>query len=73
MPKNVEIKAKVYNIDDLILKVKNLCNNQTGELLMQCDTFYKSNNGRLKLREFSSELIVLKNNLLNIINLNFLE
>lgn len=62
MPRNIEVKAIVFDYDDLISKAKILCNQKKGDLLVQCDTFYKSNNGRLKLREFSAESVVyLKN------------
>lgn len=61
MPKNVEIKARVHNVEDLILKVKGLCNGQDGALLSQSDTFYKANNGRLKLREFGVGSAVIFN------------
>ncbi|XP_023011928.2 uncharacterized protein isoform X1 [Leptinotarsa decemlineata] len=57
--RNVEIKAKVCNLDKLVELVKAL-GPQRHEIIKQKDTFYKVPNGRLKLRKFengSGELI----------------
>ncbi|KAH7723217.1 hypothetical protein AAVH_09234 [Aphelenchoides avenae] len=52
MPKNVEVKAKVDDIEKLLAKAKVLCNGAEPECLRQQDTFFTARNGRLKLREF---------------------
>ena len=49
--RNVEIKARVNDVKDIIKKVAGLCNTKA-EVIEQTDTFYKTENGRLKLREF---------------------
>jgi len=51
MPRNVEVKAKVGDIEGLILKAKNLCKCD-GTIIEQDDTFFKTETGRLKLRIF---------------------
>lgn len=52
MLRNVEIKAKVRDLSDIISKAKSLSGND-GELIPQHDVFYNATNGRLKLRKFS--------------------
>ncbi|GLV45380.1 uncharacterized protein CBL_05481 [Carabus blaptoides fortunei] len=57
--RNIEIKAKVRNLADLLQKVKSLSDTSCEEI-SQHDTFYNVSQGRLKLRKFkdtSSELI----------------
>ncbi|KRT80884.1 hypothetical protein AMK59_5200 [Oryctes borbonicus] len=57
--RNIEIKAKVKDIEQLRRKAKNLSQSQ-GTIIKQDDTFYKSSKGRLKLRKVengSAELI----------------
>lgn len=49
--RNVEIKAKVHNISDLIEKAKNLTGEQP-EIIKQNDVFFNVVQGRLKLRKF---------------------
>lgn len=49
--RNVEIKARVNNINDLIKKAKELSSSD-GEEIIQHDTFYNTTKGRLKLRKF---------------------
>ena len=65
MPKNIEIKAKVRNIEDLRSKIEDLYNIKA-EKIFQVDTFFNIEKGRLKLRTFSNtkgELIYyLRNN-----------
>jgi len=50
MPRNVEIKAKVQNLSDLLSRAKDV-SKSNGEILKQSDVFFKSEKGRLKLRE----------------------
>lgn len=52
MPRNVEIKAIVPNLAELALKAKSLCDGAEPTVLRQLDTFFRSSNGFLKLREF---------------------
>lgn len=62
MLKNVEIKAKVENFDDLLKTVSKIATK--AEILHQTDTFFYSKNGRLKLREFrDSQKVSLRNNI----------
>ena len=65
MPKNIEIKAKVRNIEVLRSKIEDLYNIKA-EKIFQVDTFFNIEKGRLKLRTFSNtkgELIYyLRNN-----------
>ena len=49
MPANVEIKARVHDIEIIKKKAAKLCNS-SGALLKQKDTFFCVPNGRLKLR-----------------------
>lgn len=51
MPQNVEVKARVHNIDVLLQKATELCQMEA-EVIEQSDTFFKVKNGRLKLRQF---------------------
>lgn len=48
--RNVEIKANVKNLTNLIQKVENITKSFT--LIPQHDTFFKVAEGRLKLRKF---------------------
>uniref|UniRef100_A0A914R170 CYTH domain-containing protein n=1 Tax=Panagrolaimus davidi TaxID=227884 RepID=A0A914R170_9BILA len=52
MPKNVEIKASLSDFGKTFAIAQKLCNGQEPKIMKQCDTFFKSPNGRLKLREF---------------------
>ncbi|XP_059351615.1 uncharacterized protein LOC130702335 [Daphnia carinata] len=57
--RNIEIKAKIHDVNAVIKKVAEVCKMEM-EVIEQCDTFFKTENGRLKLREFkdgSGELI----------------
>ena len=58
MPRNVEIKAKVHNLIQLINNAK-LLSNEKGVVLQQKDIFYYCGNGRLKLRSESTEVSLL--------------
>lgn len=49
--RNVEIKAKVSDIEELRCKAKILSKSE-GTIIKQNDTFYVSSKGRLKLRKF---------------------
>lgn len=49
--RNVEIKAKIHDINAVTEKVSEVCKMEM-EVIEQCDTFFKTENGRLKLREF---------------------
>lgn len=51
MPRNVEIKAVVKNRDAILAAVANKSDSQP-ETIVQHDFFFRSNQGRLKLREF---------------------
>ncbi|KAF4530123.1 hypothetical protein B566_EDAN001380 [Ephemera danica] len=50
MPRNVEIKARVRDLNDLLNRAKDV-SNSPGEVLQQEDAFFKTEKGRLKLRE----------------------
>lgn len=59
MARNVEIKARLRDITKVLNTLRNITTSD-GEILKQCDTFYPTPNGRLKLREIEgvhSELI----------------
>ncbi len=59
MARNVEIKASVRSVEDLIERVGRIADSGPGEIA-QDDTFFACDKGRLKLREFadgSGELI----------------
>jgi len=62
MHRNIEIKAKVQDIERIISKAAKL--SDTAQVTIeQHDTFFKSKNGRLKLRKFkdgTAELILYK-------------
>jgi predicted adenylyl cyclase CyaB len=54
MPSNIEIKAKIENIDSLKRAIENLFNVKA-EQIIQVDTFFNIDKGRLKLRTFSKD------------------
>lgn len=59
MPVNIEIKARLDDIEDVKDRIEDLTHSKP-ELLRQRDVFYKTTNGRLKLRQFhegTAELI----------------
>ncbi|KAL6426135.1 hypothetical protein ACFW04_009004 [Cataglyphis niger] len=49
--KNIEIKARIQDIDRAILKAKELSNSD-GQIIMQHDIFFNATKSRLKLRKF---------------------
>lgn len=51
MPRNVEIKAKIQDLKNIVEKVKQLSNSE-GEEIKQEDVFFLVPEGRLKLRTF---------------------
>lgn len=55
--RNVEIKAKVDNFEDLLKKAEDISQSKA-TLILQDDTFFKSERGRLKLRVFEVTFIV---------------
>lgn len=54
MHRNVEIKARIANINDLEDKVAGIADGEPTEIV-QDDTFFKCANGRLKLRTFPED------------------
>jgi predicted adenylyl cyclase CyaB len=62
MSRNIEIKARIENIENLERKIVGIADDGPTEII-QDDTFFKCGNGRLKLRTFSKtkgELIFYK-------------
>ncbi|KAJ8298827.1 hypothetical protein KUTeg_022887 [Tegillarca granosa] len=55
MPSNVEIKARVADVDSLKSKAAELSQSQ-GSVLIQEDVFFNVPNGRLKLRKIEETL-----------------
>ncbi|MED6282175.1 hypothetical protein CHARACLAT_029284 [Characodon lateralis] len=51
MPSNVEIKAKVSNLEEFARKAAQLSQSE-GTIIRQHDTFFNCSQGRLKLRDF---------------------
>ncbi|MCK9996889.1 MAG: class IV adenylate cyclase [Candidatus Krumholzibacteria bacterium] len=59
MPANIEIKARVSDPETLLAKARALTGSEP-EIILQTDTFFQAETGRLKVREFadgSGELI----------------
>ena len=52
MPSNIEIKARVSDVNKLLNNVLKFADTSTGTELLQEDTFFNVNRGRLKLRQF---------------------
>jgi predicted adenylyl cyclase CyaB len=52
VPRNIEIKAKVDDVDTLRLKVERIAD-RAPEIIYQEDVFFRCDDGRLKLRRFS--------------------
>ncbi len=48
--RNVEVKAWVRDLDKVKALARRLCGDKSGVKLRQCDTFFRANHGRLKLR-----------------------
>jgi predicted adenylyl cyclase CyaB len=64
MPTNIEIKAKISDLEVFKGKVKKLAIKETGEIFQE-DTFFRTEKGRLKLRVLSEnkgELIYYERN-----------
>jgi adenylate cyclase class IV len=55
MLRNVEIKAKIRNLGDIVSKAKRLSNSE-GTWIKQDDVFFSVPQGRLKLRTFEVSL-----------------
>lgn len=49
MARNVEIKAKITNFNEFLIKCEDI-SQSVGEVMEQEDYFFNANNGRLKLR-----------------------
>ena len=54
MARNIEIKARISNVEALLPKVRAIADQGPFEILQE-DTFFACDTGRLKLREFSKE------------------
>jgi predicted adenylyl cyclase CyaB len=54
MPRNVEIKAQISNVDALLPKILTIADQGPYEIIQE-DTFFACDTGRLKLRAFSKE------------------
>jgi inorganic triphosphatase YgiF len=60
MPRNIEIKAKIpakfeHNLEEFHRKLTKLCGSSK-DCLKQYDTFFNSDNGRLKLRHYPMKI-----------------
>ncbi|KAI6217431.1 CYTH domain-containing protein [Aphelenchoides besseyi] len=55
MPRNVEIKAKIEDLDSMLASGRRLCSGAEPQVIRQHDTFFVSKTGRLKLREFPGD------------------
>jgi len=53
MARNVEIKARVDNLQEMIALTRKV-SGESGEVIKQVDVFFNCENGRLKLRIFTS-------------------
>uniref|UniRef100_A0A0M3HHV9 ADF-H domain-containing protein n=1 Tax=Ascaris lumbricoides TaxID=6252 RepID=A0A0M3HHV9_ASCLU len=53
--RNMEIKARIDDLEECQEKASKLCDGQTPILLYQHDTFFRSPRGRLKLRVFKNQ------------------
>lgn len=52
MPANIEIKARVSDPEELLAKARALSGSEP-EIILQTDTFFHAETGRLKIREFA--------------------
>lgn len=66
--RNIEIKAKVQNVVELIQKAKNIAGTDPVTII-QNDVFFNSSQGRLKLRKFE---VIINKPLTSIMKLFFL-
>lgn len=55
---NIEIKAKIHDIDRVISKAKELSNND-GKIIKQHDVFFNAIKSRLKLRKFEVSVTII--------------
>ena len=55
MPKNVEVKARVDDVEALVANAERLSGGDGPVLLQQEDTFFVTPTGRLKLRKFRTQ------------------
>jgi adenylate cyclase class IV len=53
--RNVEIKARIQNIDNVILKLEKLSDSK--DVIKQHDIFFKAIKGKLKLRRFEVRIL----------------
>ncbi len=56
--RNIEIKARINDVKAVVNKVAELCKTEA-EVIDQTDMFFKTENGRLKLREFKVVIFIL--------------
>lgn len=56
--RNIEIKAKIQDVNHTISKAKELSKSDK-TIIKQHDTFFKVQEGRLKLRKFEARLLIL--------------
>ena len=52
MPSNIEIKARVSDPEAILAKARKLAGDEP-EIILQTDTFFHAETGRLKIREFA--------------------
>ena len=55
MPRNIEIKARIDSVAELLPRAQALAAGQAPVEILQDDTFFRCPNGRLKLRAFSAD------------------
>lgn len=55
---NIEIKARIHDIDRVILKAKELSNNDE-KIIKQHDVFFNATKARLKLRKFEVRVTII--------------
>lgn len=60
--RNIEIKAKVRDLANLLVQAKTLTDTPC-EIIHQCDNFYNIPNGRLKLRKYEVSILTFRGNL----------
>lgn len=55
---NIEIKARIHDIECVILKAKEL-SNSNGKIIKQHDIFFNATKSRLKLRKFEVRVTII--------------
>lgn len=55
---NIEIKARIQDIERVILKAKELSNSD-GQIITQHDVFFNATKSRLKLRKFEVRVTII--------------